>query len=253
MWLESSVMAKCLSDEPGSSNASTRSVEAFHRHLNSTMRIHKTCLELKMAARGPLCNSQILTSEGRCATDTSEGRYATRTCKTHARHTHTSEGRYATHTCSHTCKTHAHKRGPLCNTQILTSEGRCLTEHTRTQSEGRCATHEYSQARAAMQHTHSQARAAATHSIDISALSILPGTPRAPRYIYSHSGPIYIASRGCCRGHVCFMRLGCCWGRFRFPFLYKNIRLFIKTYARVYVSAARAAIFLSKVRLLVPS
>ncbi len=156
--------------------------------------------------------------------------------------------------CNRHCNTRAHKRGPLCNTQILTSEGRCLTEHTRTQSEGRCATHEYSQARAAMQHTHSQARAAATHSIDISALSILPGTPRAPRYIYSHSGPIYIASRGCCRGHVCFMRLGCCWGRFRFPFFFiETHAFFIKTYARVYVSAARAAIFLSKVGLLVPS
>ena len=240
MWLESSVMAKCLSDEPGSSNASTRSGEALHRHLNSTMRIHLSFKWLR---------------EGRCAIHKySQARAAVQQTQARAAMQHATRTHKRGPLCNRHCNTRAHKRGPLCNTQILTSEGRCLTEHTRTQSEGRCATHEYSQARAAMQHTHSQARAAATHSIDISALSILPGTPRAPRYIYSHSGPIYIASRGCCRGHVCFMRLGCCWGRFRFPFFFiETYAFFIKTYARVYVSAARAAIFLSKVGLFVPS
>jgi hypothetical protein len=167
MWLESSVMAKCLSDEPGNSNASTRSVEAFHRHLNSTMRIHKTCLELKMAARGPLCNSQILTSEGRCATDTSEGRYATRTCKTHARHTHTSEGRYATHTHAHTHARHTHTSEGRCATHKY-SQARAAVQHTLT-SEGRYATRNaHSQARAAMQqtlqHARAQARAAVQHT-----------------------------------------------------------------------------------------
>ena len=225
-------------------------------HMQDTCKTHAH-------KRGPLCNTHMLThmqdtrTQARAAVQHTNTRKRGRLCNTHSQARAAMQHATRTHKrgplCNRHCNTRAHKRGPLCNTQILTSEGRCLTEHTRTQSEGRCATHEYSQARAAMQHTHSQARAAATHSIDISALSILPGTPRAPRYIYSHSGPIYIASRGCCRGHVCFMRLGCCWGRFRFPFLYKNIRLFIKTYARVYVSAARAATFLSKVRLFVPS
>jgi hypothetical protein len=301
MWLESSVMAKCLSDEPGSSNASTRSGEALHRHLNSTMRIHlsfkwlregrcaihkysqaraavqqtqaraamqhahaRHMQDTRTQARAAMQHTHMLThmqdtrTQARAAVQHTNTRKRGRLCNTHSQARAAMQHATRTHKrgplCNRHCNTRAHKRGPLCNTQILTSEGRCLTEHTRTQSEGRCATHEYSQARAAMQHTHSQARAAATHSIDISALSILPGTPRAPRYIYSHSGPIYIASRGCCRGHVCFMRLGCCWGRFRFPFFFiETYAFFIKTYARVYVSAARAAIFLSKVGLLVPS
>ncbi len=165
------------------------------------------------------CATHALTSEGRCATHT----HTQTPARPAMQHTH-SQARAAVstqHTHAHKARaavqdTNAHKRGPL----------------------GRCAGHKCSQARDAVQHTRTQSEGRCNTLY---------------RYIYSHSGPIYIASRGCCRGHVCFMRLGCCWGRFRFPFLYKNIRLFIKTYARVYVSAARAAIFLSKVRLLVPS
>ncbi len=119
-------------------------------------------------------------------------------------HTNTSEARYATHalTSEGRCinATHTHtKRGPLCRTQMLTSAGRwAAVQDTNAHKRGTlCNTHAH------------KARAAATHYIDISI----------------RSGPIYIASRGCCRGHVCFMRLGCCWGRFRFPFF------FIEAYA----------------------
>ena len=173
MWLESSVMAKCLSDEPGSSNASTRSGEALHRHLNSTMRIH---LSFKWLREGRCAIHKY--SQARAAVQQTQARAAMQ--HAHARHmqdtrTQARAAMQHTHTCSHTCKTHAHKRGPLCNTQILTSEGGCATHtHKRgplcnTQraltsegryatdtatrartSEGRCATHKYSRARAAV-------------------------------------------------------------------------------------------------------
>ncbi len=162
-------------------------------------------------------------------------------------HTH-SQARAAvqhTHTHKHQrgplCNTRTHKRGPLYQRNTHAHKARAAVQDTNAHKRGplgRCAGHKCSQARDAVQHTRTQSEGRCNTLY---------------RYIYSHSGPIYIASRGCCRGHVCFMRLGCCWGRFRFPFLYKNIRLFIKTYARVYVSAARAAIFLSKVGLFVPS
>jgi len=100
----------------------------------------------------------MLTSEGRCAThahtNTSEARYAT--------HALTSEGRCINATHTHT------KRGPLCRTQMLTSEGRwAAVQDTNAHKRGTlCNTHAH------------KARAAATHYIDISirivALSILP-------------------------------------------------------------------------------
>jgi|ETNmetMinimDraft_26_1059896.scaffolds.fasta_scaffold19563_1 hypothetical protein len=163
MWLESSVMAKCLSDEPGSSNASTRSGEALHRHLNSTMRIH---LSFKWLREGRCAIHKY--SQARAAVQQTQARAAmqhaharhmqdTRTqaraamqhthAHTHARHTHTSEGRCATH---------------------KYSQARAAVQHTLT-SEGRYATRNaHSQARAAMQqtlqHARAQARAAVQHT-----------------------------------------------------------------------------------------
>ena len=124
---------------------------------------------------------QMLTSEGRCATHalTSEGRCATHTHK-HQRgplcntRTHKRGPLYQRNTHTHT------KRGPLCRTQMLTSEGRwAAVQDTNAHKRGTlCNTHAH------------KARAAATHYIDISirivALSILPGSPNALRHIYSH-------------------------------------------------------------------
>ena len=156
-------MAKCLSDEPGSSNASTRSGEALHRHLNSTMRIH---LSFKWLREGRCAIHKY--SQARAAVQQTQARAAmqhaharhmqdTRTqaraamqhthAHTHARHTHTSEGRCATH---------------------KYSQARAAVQHTLT-SEGRYATRNaHSQARAAMQqtlqHARAQARAAVQHT-----------------------------------------------------------------------------------------
>jgi hypothetical protein len=104
---------------------------------------------------------------------------------------------------------------------MLTREGRwAAVQDTNAHKRGTlCNTHAH------------KARAAATHYIDISirivALSILPA-----------------------EDVVVAMSVSCVWDVAGDG---SGFLFFIKTYARVYVSAARAAIFLSKVRLLVPS
>ena len=118
---------------------------------------------------------QMLTSEGRCAT-----------------HALTSEGRCATHTHTHKhqrgplCNTRTHKRGPLYQRNTHAHKARAAVQDTNAHKRGplgRCAGHKCSQARDAVQHTRTQSEGRCNTLY---------------RYIYSHSGPIYIARKPEC-------------------------------------------------------
>ena len=107
-------------------------------------------------------------------------------------HTH-SQARAAvqhTHTHKHQrgplCNTRTHKRGPLYQRNTHAHKARAAVQDTNAHKRGplgRCAGHKCSQARDAVQHTRTQSEGRCNTLY---------------RYIYSHSGPIYIARKPEC-------------------------------------------------------